>query len=139
MFRIYTLQQKEGRPSAPPCRPHPQKGFSLIEVMVVVVIMGIVAARQDIAALTQALKLYRLDNGRYPSTAQGLAALHERPAQPPEPRNWRPYMDRLPQDPWGNPYQYLQPGVRGEIDVFSLGADGRPGGEGTDADIGNWD
>ncbi|MCC9161737.1 MAG: type II secretion system major pseudopilin GspG [Alcaligenes faecalis] len=125
--------------------------------MVVVVIMGImaalvvpslmdrpdqaraVAARQDIAALTQALKLYRLDNGRYPSTAQGLAALHQRPAQPPEPRNWRPYMDRLPNDPWGNPYQYLQPGVHGEIDVFSLGADGQAGGAGSDADIGNWD
>ncbi len=134
-----------------------QQGFSLIEVMVVVVIMGImaalvvpslmdrpdqaraVAARQDIAALTQALKLYRLDNGRYPTTVQGLSALHQRPAQPPEPRNWRSYMDRLPNDPWGNPYQYLQPGVHGEIDVFSLGADGQAGGTGSDADIGNWD
>ncbi|GHC40973.1 type II secretion system protein GspG [Alcaligenes pakistanensis] len=134
-----------------------QQGFSLIEVMVVVVIMGImaalvvpslmdrpdqaraVAARQDIAALTQALKLYRLDNGRYPTTVQGLSALQQRPAQPPEPRNWRSYMDRLPNDPWGNPYQYLQPGVHGEIDVFSLGADGQAGGTGSDADIGNWD
>ncbi|ASR91524.1 type II secretion system major pseudopilin GspG [Alcaligenes aquatilis] len=152
-----TLSRSPARRLAGSVQSRAQQGFSLIEVMVVVVIMGImaalvvpslmdrpdqaraVAARQDIAALTQALKLYRLDNGRYPSTAQGLAALHQRPAQPPEPRNWRPYMDRLPNDPWGNPYQYLQPGVHGEIDVFSLGADGQAGGAGSDADIGNWD
>lgn len=151
------LFRTPARTLARPARSRVQQGFSLIEVMVVVVIMGImaalvvpslmdrpdqaraVAARQDIAALTQALKLYRLDNGRYPSTAQGLAALHQRPSQPPEPRNWRSYMDRLPNDPWGNPYQYLQPGVHGEIDVFSLGADGQAGGSGSDADIGNWD
>lgn len=152
-----TLSRSPARRLAGSVQSRAQQGFSLIEVMVVVVIMGImaalvvpslmdrpdqaraVAARQDIAALTQALKLYRLDNGRYPSTAQGLAALYQRPAQPPEPRNWRPYMDRLPSDPWGNPYQYLQPGVHGEIDVFSLGADGQAGGSGSDADIGNWD
>ncbi|AYR20216.1 type II secretion system major pseudopilin GspG [Alcaligenes faecalis] len=152
-----TFSRSPARRLAGSVQSRAQQGFSLIEVMVVVVIMGImaalvvpslmdrpdqaraVAARQDIAALTQALKLYRLDNGRYPSTAQGLAALHQRPAQPPEPRNWRPYMDRLPNDPWGNPYQYLQPGVHGEIDVFSLGADGQAGGAGSDADIGNWD
>ncbi|MBY6348208.1 type II secretion system protein GspG [Providencia rettgeri] len=152
-----TLSRSPARRLAGSVQSRAQQGFSLIEVMVVVVIMGImaalvvpslmdrpdqaraVAARQDIAALTQALKLYRLDNGRYPSTAQGLSALHQRPAQPPEPRNWRPYMDRLPSDPWGNPYQYLQPGVHGEIDVFSLGADGQAGGSGSDADIGNWD
>ena len=152
-----TFSRSPARRLAGSAQSRAQQGFSLIEVMVVVVIMGImaalvvpslmdrpdqaraVAARQDIAALTQALKLYRLDNGRYPSTAQGLAALHQRPAQPPEPRNWRPYMDRLPNDPWGNPYQYLQPGVHGEIDVFSLGADGQAGGSGSDADIGNWD
>ncbi|EJC62220.1 type II secretion system major pseudopilin GspG [Alcaligenes ammonioxydans] len=151
------LFRTPARTLARPASSRAQQGFSLIEVMVVVVIMGImaalvvpslmdrpdqaraVAARQDIAALTQALKLYRLDNGRYPSTAQGLAALHQRPSQPPEPRNWRSYMDRLPNDPWGNPYQYLQPGVNGEIDVFSLGADGQAGGSGSDADIGNWD
>jgi general secretion pathway protein G len=151
------LFRTPARTLARPASSRAQQGFSLIEVMVVVVIMGImaalvvpslmdrpdqaraVAARQDIAALTQALKLYRLDNGRYPSTAQGLAALHQRPSQPPEPRNWRSYMDRLPNDPWGNPYQYLQPGVQGEIDVFSLGADGQAGGSGSDADIGNWD
>ncbi|QTC01538.1 type II secretion system major pseudopilin GspG [Alcaligenes sp. SORT26] len=152
-----TFSRSPARRLAGSVQSRAQQGFSLIEVMVVVVIMGImaalvvpslmdrpdqaraVAARQDIAALTQALKLYRLDNGRYPSTAQGLSALHQRPAQPPEPRNWRPYMDRLPSDPWGNPYQYLQPGVHGEIDVFSLGADGQAGGSGSDADIGNWD
>ncbi|MBX7021415.1 type II secretion system protein GspG [Providencia rettgeri] len=151
------LFRTPARTLARPASSRVQQGFSLIEVMVVVVIMGImaalvvpslmdrpdqaraVAARQDIAALTQALKLYRLDNGRYPSTAQGLAALHQRPSQPPEPRNWRSYMDRLPNDPWGNPYQYLQPGVQGESDVFSLGADGQAGGSGSDADIGNWD
>ncbi|MCX5465996.1 type II secretion system major pseudopilin GspG [Alcaligenes parafaecalis] len=152
-----TLSRSPARRLAGSVQSRAQQGFSLIEVMVVVVIMGImaalvvpslmdrpdqaraVAARQDIAALTQALKLYRLDNGRYPSTAQGLSALYQRPTQPPEPRNWRPYMDRLPSDPWGNPYQYLQPGVHGEIDVFSLGADGQAGGSGSDADIGNWD
>lgn len=152
-----TFSRSPARRLAASAQSRAQQGFSLIEVMVVVVIMGImaalvvpslmdrpdqaraVAARQDIAALTQALKLYRLDNGRYPSTAQGLSALHQRPTQPPEPRNWRPYMDRLPNDPWGNPYQYLQPGVHGEIDVFSLGADGQAGGSGSDADIGNWD
>ena len=152
-----TLSRRPARRLAGSLQSRAKHGFYQIEDKVVVVIMGImaalvvpslmdrpdqaraVAARQDIAALTQALKLYRLDNGRYPSTAQGLTALHQRPTQPPEPRNWRPYMDRLPNDPWGNPYQYLQPGVHGEIDVFSLGADGQAGGSGSDADIGNWD
>lgn len=133
-----------------------QQGFSLIEIMVVVVIMGImaalivpnlldrpdqaraVAARQDIGTIMQALKLYRLDNGRYPSAGQGLQALRQRPDVEPTPANWRVYMDRLPDDPWGKPYQYLNPGVHGEIDVFTLGADGAPGGEGRDADIGSW-
>lgn len=124
--------------------------------MVVVVIMGIlaalivprlldrpdqaraVAARQDISTLMQALKLYRLDNGRYPTTEQGLQALVQRPATGVVPTNWRATLERLPNDPWGQPYQYLNPGVHGEIDVFSLGADGQPGGEGGDADIGSW-
>lgn len=124
--------------------------------MVVVVIMGIlaalvvprlldrpdqartVAAQQDISTLMQALKLYRLDNGRYPTTEQGLQALIQRPVTGVVPANWRATLERLPNDPWGQPYQYLNPGVHGEIDVFSLGADGQPGGEGSDADIGSW-
>ena len=134
------------------------RGFTLIEVMVVVVILGIlaalivpkimsrpdeariVAARQDVAAIVQALKLYRLDNLRYPTTEQGLAALTAAPTIPPAAPNWKAggYLERLPKDPWGNPYQFLNPGLRGEIDVFSFGADGAAGGEGADADIGSW-
>lgn len=133
-------------------------GFTLIEIMVVIVILGIlaalvvpkvmsrpdeariVAAKQDIAALMQALKLYRLDNRTYPSTDQGLPALVQKPASAPIPPNWKAggYLERLPKDPWGQDYQYLKPGARGEIDVFSYGADGAPGGEGNDADIGSW-
>ncbi|QTF08721.1 type II secretion system major pseudopilin GspG [Brenneria izadpanahii] len=133
-----------------------QRGFSLIEIMVVLVIMGVLAAlvvpslmdrpdqarataaRQDVGAIMQALKLYRLDNGAYPSTEQGLRALVEKPAAGKAPTNWRAYLERLPNDPWGNPYQYLNPGVNGEIDVFSLGSDGEPGGENVAADIGSW-
>lgn len=135
------------------------RGFTLIEVMVVIVILSVLAAlivpkimgrpdeariaaaRQDIASITQALKLYRLDNMRYPTTEQGLQALVKQPATPPIPQNWKGngYLERMPKDPWGQPYQYLQPGLHGEIDVLSLGADGAPGGEGNDADIGSWD
>ena len=135
-----------------------QRGFTLLEIMVVVVILGIlaalvvpkiisrpdearaIAAKQDIASLMQALKLYRLDNQRYPTTEQGLQALVARPASAPLAPNWKTggYVERLPKDPWGNPYQYLNPGVHGELDVFSLAADGAPGGEGNDADIGSW-
>jgi len=99
-----------------------------------------VAARQDVATIMQALKLYRLDNGRYPTADQGLKALVEKPTAEPVPNNWKPggYLERLPNDPWDNPYQYLNPGVHGEIDVFSYGADGKPGGEANDADIGSW-
>ena len=134
------------------------RAFTLIEVMVVVAILAVlaalivprimsrpdearvVAARQDISSLLQALRLYRLDNLRYPTTEQGLAALVNRPTLPPAPSNWKAggYLERLPRDPWGNPYQYLNPGLRGEIDVFSFGADGVAGGEGFDADIGSW-
>lgn len=133
-------------------------GFTLIEIMVVVVILAIlaalivprvmsrpdearvIAAQQDIRTIVQALKLYRLDNLRYPSTEQGLAALVKPPAVPPLAPNWKTggYLERMPKDPWGNPYQYLNPGLRGEIDVFSFGADGIAGGEGFDSDVGSW-
>lgn len=132
-----------------------QQGFSLIEIMVVVVIIGIlaalivprlmdrpdqarvVAARQDIAALMQALKLFKLDNGRYPSAEQGLQAL-VKPPQGGGAMPVTPYLDRLPNDPWGHPYQYQIPGTHGDIDVFSLGADSKPGGDAGNADIGSW-
>jgi general secretion pathway protein G len=135
------------------------RGFTLIEIMVVIVILGVlaalvvprvldrpdearaVAARSDIATIIQALKLYRLDNQRYPTTEQGLNALVAKPEQPPAPPNWKPggYLERLPKDPWGRQYQYLSPGLKGEVDVFSFGADGQSGGSGVDADIGSWD
>jgi len=134
------------------------KGFTLIELMVVLVILGvlaamiapkimdrpdearIIAAKQDIATIIQSLKMYRLDNIRYPTTEQGLQALVSKPAISPIPENWKSggYLEKLPKDPWGNPYVYLNPGRNGEIDVISLGADGESGGEGTDADIGSW-
>lgn len=149
---------KSNRPLPAAPRPRTQRAFTLIEVMVVVVILGILAAvvvprvldrpdqarvtaaKQDIAQIMQALKLYRLDNNTYPTTDQGLQALMVRPTTPPLPGNWKNggYLERLPRDPWGNDYQYLYPGVKGEIDVFSLGADKAPGGEGNNADIGNW-
>src|SRR5690554_3567829 len=133
-----------------------QVGFTLIEIMVVLVIMGVLAAlvvpnlmdrpdqarataaSNDVGAIMQALKLYRLDNGSYPTAQQGLQALVEKPTVGKEPSNWRNYLEKLPNDPWGNPYQYLNPGTYGEVDVFSLGADGEPGGEKGNADIGSW-
>ena len=134
------------------------RGFTLIEVLVVVVILSIlaalivprimdrpdqariIAAKSDIQAVTNALKLYRLDNGVYPTTEQGLQALAKKPERGEIPRNWKSsgYLDRLPRDPWKNDYQYLNPGLHGEIDVFSFGADGQPGGDGINADIGSW-
>jgi general secretion pathway protein G len=132
------------------------RGFTLIELMVVLVIIGVLAAlivpnvldraddarvtaaRTDVNNLMQALKLYRLDNQNYPAAEQGLQALVVRPTSGPAPLNWKPYLDKLPNDPWGRPYQYLNPGLKGEVDVMSFGADGKTGGEGRNADIGSW-
>ena len=153
---------KASLPPFAPCpvrtraRPSRSAGFTLIELMVVLVIIGVLAAlivpnvlqraddarvtaaRTDISSLMQALKLYRLDNQRYPTAEQGLQALVVKPGAAPLPPNWKPYLEKLPNDPWGRPYQYANPGVKGEIDVLSLGADGQVGGEGNDADIGSW-
>ena len=132
------------------------RGFTLIELMVVLVIIGVLAAlivpnvleraddartmaaKTDVNNLMQALKLYKLDNQRYPTAEQGLQALVVKPTVSPVPPNWKPYLDKLPNDPWNNPYQFLNPGVQGEIDVLSFGADGQAGGEGKDADVGSW-
>ncbi len=134
------------------------RGFSLIEVMVVVVILAIlaaivvpkimsrpdqakeVAARQDIKAIETAMDLYKFDNGMYPSTQQGIQALVAKPTASPIPQNWQPggYLKRLPVDPWGHRYHYADPGQHGAIDIFSYGEDNQPGGKGVNADIGNW-
>jgi general secretion pathway protein G len=98
----------------------------------------VTAARTDVGNLVQALKLYKLDNQRFPTAEQGLQALVTKPSAEPVPINWKSYLDKLPADPWGRPYQYLNPGLKGEIDVMSWGADGQSGGEGVNADIGSW-
>ncbi len=135
-----------------------QSGFTLIEIIVVLVILGILAsivvpnvisrtdqaqvvkAKQDIRAMESALQMYRVDNFQYPSTDQGLQALTEKPTTGPEAKNWQSggYIKKLPKDPWQNEYQYISPGENGEFDIYSLGADGRPGGTEANADIGNW-
>ena len=132
------------------------RGFTLIELMVVLLIIGVLAAlivpnvlnraddarvtaaKTDVNNLMQALKLYKLDNQRYPSGEQGLQALLTKPTTNPVPPNWKTYLDVLPNDPWGRPYMFLNPGIKAEVDVMSFGADGQAGGEGNDADIGSW-
>ena len=136
-----------------------QRGFSLVEILVVLVIMGLLVSvvaptvlnradearvqkvYADFSNIATALKLYRLDNFVYPSSDQGLEALVSPSTLDPEPRNFKQggYLDRLPLDPWGQPYMYLSPGENGEFDLYSLGADGLSGGENQNADLGNWD
>lgn len=133
------------------------RGFTLIEIMVVVVILGILAAliapnvinriddaqgakvKQDIRSIESALKLYRLDRFRYPSGQEGLEALVTPPQDPSQKWPEGGYLDRLPKDPWDRPYVYENPGKQGEFDIYTLGRDGQPGGDGPDADVGNWD
>ena len=134
------------------------RGFTFIELVVAIAILAILAtivlprvmgkvddaavakAKADVRNIVTALDLYKLDNFSYPSTDQGLAALKSKPGGQPEPANWKAggYVEQLPKDPWNRDYEYLSPGQHGEIDVWSLGRDGKPGGEGADADVGNW-
>jgi general secretion pathway protein G len=139
-----------------PNKTQTTRGFTLIELMVVLVILGVLAsliapnilartddakataAKADIKTIVQALRMYRIDNQRYPTVEQGLSALTSKPPTGPTPAKWQQYIEKLPSDPWGRPYLYRSPGVNAEIEVFTLGSDGQPGGEGADADIGSW-
>ena len=136
-----------------------QRGFTLIEIMVVLVILGLLiaivapniigrgdearvtAAKAQLRQISSALDLYRLDNSHYPSTQQGLEALVSKPSGSPEPRNWNPdgYMKSIPIDPWGEKYQFISPGTEGPYDLYSLGSDGQEGGDGDAADISVWE
>ena len=156
---ILTSNPRKARGTALLSNPREARGFTLIEILVVVVILGILAAivvprvmehpgearrvraKQDVQAIVTALNMYKLDNFVYPSTEQGLDALVNKPSGAPDAPNWRKggYLDKTPKDPWGKPYLYLRPGAHGDIDVFSYGADGKPGGEGEDADVGDWE
>jgi general secretion pathway protein G len=156
---VATLLRRPGSPSPMRLLPRPRallRGFTLIELLVVLVIIGVLgalivpnlfssvddarrtAARTDVNTLMQSLQRYKLDNQRFPTAEQGLQALVTKPTASPIPPNWRPYQPKLPNDPWGQTYQYVNPGVKGDVDVFSFGADGKAGGEGNDADIGSW-
>lgn len=159
MKTLNTLNQSQLKPGAgvlfAPCTPRSQRGFTLIEIMVVVIIIGLLAtlivpniigqqekaleikAKADVRAISTQLSMYKLDNFSYPSTSQGLQALVTNPGK----KTWRQYLDKVPLDPWQNPYQYAYPGSKNpnSYDVWSYGGDGAPGGEGHAADIGNWD
>jgi len=157
MYSIDPSVRRRPRAIASIAKPHVSRGFTLIEILVVVVILGILAmivvprvmeepgrarvvrTKQDIASIVAALNIYKLDNFIYPTTEQGLEALVTKPSGQPEAPNWSQRLDRVPKDPWGHPYQYMHPGQHGDIDVYSFGSDGKSGGEGDAADIGNWD
>jgi general secretion pathway protein G len=157
MYSIDPSVRRRSRAIASIAKPHASRGFTLIEILVVVVILGILAmivvprvmeepgrarvvrTKQDIASIVAALNIYKLDNFIYPTTEQGLEALVTKPSGQPEAPNWSQRLDRVPKDPWGHPYQYMHPGQHGDIDVYSFGSDGKAGGEGEAVDIGNWD